>query len=123
MEYKYYTLIGIMALILGVIAISGCMQSPQKNPQNATTPQNASQSTVIIQNFAFNPNTITIKAGTNVTWINQDSAIHDVSSDSGAFASSDLSKGEKYTHNFTKPGEYPYHCNEHPYMKGKIIVQ
>jgi plastocyanin len=123
MESKYYIKIGIIALILGVIALSGCVQNQQKNPQNTTIPQNASQSKVLIQNFTYNPNTLTVKAGTNVTWINHDSVIHDVSSDTGAFASKDLTKGESYTHNFTKPGEYPYHCNEHPYMTGKIIVQ
>lgn len=103
--------------------ISGCTQNPQQNPQNTTSSQNTSQSTVVIQNFTYNPSNLTVKAGTNVTWINQDSAIHDVTSDSGAFSSPDLNKGEKYTHNFTKPGEYPYHCDEHPSMTGKVIVQ
>lgn len=117
MKFKYYTMIGIILVIYGVVTISGCAQ----NQQN--TSQNSSSATVMIQNFAYNPNTLTVKAGTNVTWVNQDSAIHDVASDSGAFASKDLAKGESYTHNFTKPGEYSYHCNEHPSMTGKIIVQ
>ncbi len=77
----------------------------------------------MIQNYTYTPDILTVKAGTNVTWINQDSDIHDVSIDSEAFESPDLNKGDKYTYNFTKTGEYTYHCDEHPSMTGKIIVQ
>ena len=117
MKFKYYAMIGIVLLLSGAVTISGCVQ----NQQNGS--QNSSPSTVMIQNFAYNPSTLTVKAGTTVTWTNQDSAIHDVASDSGAFASKDLAKGESYTHNFIKSGEYTYHCNEHPSMTGKVIVQ
>ncbi|MGB9978460.1 cupredoxin domain-containing protein [Methanobacterium sp.] len=117
MIYKYYIKIGIVVIVLGVVIISGCTQNQQQNPQNA------SPTTVMIQNFTFTPNSLTVKAGTNITWINQDSAVHDVKSDSRVFASPDLNKGEKYTYNFTKPGEYSYYCDEHPSMTGKIIVQ
>ena len=117
MIYKYYIKIGIAVIILGVVIISGCTQNPQQNPQNT------SPTTVMIQNFTFTPNNLTVKAGTNVTWINQDSTVHDVTGDSGAFTSPDLNKGDKYTHNFTKSGEYSYHCDEHPSMTGKVIVQ
>ena len=122
MTYKYYIKIGIAVIILGVVITSGCTQN-QQQPQNTTNTKNTSYSTVTIQNFTYSPNTLTVKAGTNVTWINQDSAVHDVTSDSGAFSSPDLNKGDKYTYNFTKTGEYAYHCDEHPSMTGKIIVQ
>lgn len=123
MTYKYYIKIGIAVIILGVVITSGCTQNQQQSPQNTTNNKNTSYSTVTIQNFTFAPNTLTVKAGTNVTWINQDSAVHDVTSDSGAFSSPDLNKDDKYTYNFTKPGEYSYYCDEHPSMKGKITVQ
>lgn len=79
MTYKYYIKIGIAVIILGVVITSGCAQNPQKNPQNTTNYKNTSYSTVMIQNYTYAPNTLTVKAGTNVTWINQDSTIHDVS--------------------------------------------
>ena len=123
MTYKYYIKIGIAVIILGVVITSGCTQNQQQSPQNTTNSKNTSYSTVTIQNFTFTPNTLTVKAGTNITWINQDSAVHDVTSDSGAFSSPDLDKDDKYTYNFTKPGEYSYYCQEHPSMKGKITVQ
>ena len=113
MKSKYVG-IGIVALLIGVVALSGCTQSQQNVPPN----------TVIIQNFAFSPNSLTVKAGTNVTWINQDSTTHTVTSDDGAFQSSgNLNKGDNYTFTFTKAGTYPYHCSMHPSMTGKIIVQ
>ncbi len=123
MKHNYHIKLGIVICILGVIIISGCTQNQQKNPQNTTNPKNNSYVTVTIQNFTYNPNTLTVKPGTTITWINQDSATHDVTGDSGTFISEDLARGDSYTHNFTKSGEYPYHCNEHPSMTGKIIVQ
>lgn len=108
--------IGIIILILGLVAFSGCIQ----NQQN-TTQQNA-PNTVIIQNFAFNPDTLTVKVGTTVTWINQETD-HDVVSDAGVFTSPRLNNGANYTYTFTQAGEYPYHCGIHPSMTGKIIVQ
>lgn len=124
MKYKYYIMIGIAVMLVGVVALSGCVQNPRKTTPNQTQNQsNASKYTVMIQNFAFTPNNIVVKAGTNVTWINKDQDLHDVTSDSGAFESRDLKKGESYTHNFTKPGEYPYFCDEHPSMTAKVIVK
>ena len=123
MKSKYYMWIGIIAIMLGIVILSGCTQNPQQNTSNTTNSKNTSYSTIMIQNFAFTPDTITVKAGTNVTWINQDSAVHDVTSDSGTFKSPDLNKDDKYTHNFTKTGEYTYYCDEHPNMTGKVIVQ
>lgn len=108
-----YVGIGMIVLLVGVIAFSGCTQNQQNIPPN----------TVMIQNFAFNPNSITVKVGTNVTWVNQDSASHTIVGDNGTFQSNNLANGANYTYNFTKAGEYSYHCSIHPSMVGKIIVQ
>lgn len=113
MKSKYIGL-AITALLIGVVALSGCTQSQQNVPPN----------TVIIQNFAFNPNNLTVKTNTTVTWINNDSTTHAVTSDNGAFQSSgNLNQGANYTFTFTKAGTYPYHCSIHPKMKGTIVVQ
>jgi plastocyanin len=112
MKSKYIG-IGIIALLIGVVALSGCTQSQQNVPPN----------TVVIQNFAFSPNNLTVKAGTTVTWINNDSTAHTVVSDTGAFQSQNLNNGDKFTFNFTKAGTYSYHCSIHPSMTGTIVVQ
>lgn len=94
-------------------------QVPPTNNQPATA-----SNTVSISNFAFNPASLTIKQGDTVTWTNQDSAPHTVTSDSGnELASTKLASGQTYSHTFNTLGTFDYHCSIHTMMKGKIIVQ
>jgi len=78
---------------------------------------------VRIDNFAFAPGVITVKAGTQLTWTNHDDIPHTVDSTDGKFKSSALDTDDKFQFRFTEPGEYPYYCRIHPKMTGKIIVQ
>ncbi len=78
---------------------------------------------VKIDNFAFTPAIITVKAGSKVTWTNQDDIPHTVDSTQGKFKSAALDTNDKFEFRFTDPGEYPYFCRMHPKMTGKIIVQ
>jgi plastocyanin len=89
----------------------------------ASHPVRAQTMTITIQNFAFSPATITIPAGTTVTWTNEDSAAHTATSDSGVWDSGTLMTGQSYSRTFDQPGTYPYHCMIHPFMKATIIVQ
>lgn len=82
-----------------------------------------SATAVTIQNFAFSPASLTIKKGESVTWTNEDSAPHQIASDSNAFSGNAISKGQTYSFTFNDAGEFDYHCAIHPSMKGKIIVQ
>ncbi len=75
-----------------------------------------------IKNSAFNKNVITIPVNTTVTWINFDSIIHTVTADGGSFNSGNLSRNQSFSFTFKVPGTYAYHCNQHPSMKGSIIV-
>ena len=80
---------------------------------------------VSISDFKYSPATITVKAGTKVTWTNNDSVQHDVAADkpsSDAPSSSLLGKGESFSFTFNKAGTYGYHCTPHPYMRGKVVV-
>ena len=82
--------------------------------------------TIAIKNFTFSPSNITIRAGTTVTWLNQDEAVHQIDSDSKAqvaFVSDSLPHGASFPFTFTQPGTYTYHCTYHPTMKGTIVVQ
>jgi hypothetical protein len=90
---------------------------------NQIPDQSAPSGTVIIKNFSFQPSTLTVSAGTAVTWENQDSAPHTVSSNAqGLFDSGTLAPGKKFTFTFSTPGSYGYHCNIHSGMKGTIVV-
>jgi plastocyanin len=78
---------------------------------------------VKIDNFSFGPATITVAAGTTVTWINRDDIPHKVVSNDDQFKSKVLDTDEKFSYTFSKAGSYPYFCSIHPKMTGKIIVQ
>jgi plastocyanin len=85
---------------------------------------NAAEITQIeIKNFAFNPQTVTIPAGTKMTWVNNDNTTHTVTSDTGAFDSQSIPPGGTFNFTFTRAGTYNYHCSIHPTMTGAIIVQ
>jgi plastocyanin len=78
---------------------------------------------VKIDNFAFTPGAISIKRGTQVTWINHDDIPHTVDSTQGKFKSAALDTDQKFQFRFTEAGEYPYYCRLHPKMTASITVQ
>jgi plastocyanin len=82
----------------------------------------ASGTQVTITGFAFAPATVTVKVGSTVTWTNDDSASHTVTADDGSFDSGGFAKGATFSHTFTKPGTYPYHCTFHGSMQGTVTV-
>ena len=80
-------------------------------------------SQVMIDNFAYSPVPLTVKAGTTVTWINHDDIPHTVDSTQGKFKSAALDTDDKFEFKFSEAGEYPFYCRIHPKMTGKIVVQ
>lgn len=78
---------------------------------------------VVIKNFDFAPMTITIKAGSSVTWKNLDGEPHTVTSVDGLFRSGGIDQNESFTFKFDKPGTYQYLCSIHPRMRAAVIVQ
>jgi plastocyanin len=82
----------------------------------------AGASAVSIKGFAFNPGDVSVKAGTKVTWTNDDSTTHKIKSDDGSFDSEGLSQGDTFEHTFDAAGTFPYICSIHPSMKGTITV-
>jgi plastocyanin len=79
---------------------------------------------------AYDPNPVKIKSGDSVTWTNDDSQIHTVTSGTGSddpnlgkdFDSSMLSQNQTFSHKFTTAGEFPYFCQLHPTMVAKVVV-
>jgi len=79
--------------------------------------------TVKIDNFTFEPETLTVKAGTTVTWTNQDDIPHTVVASGRAFKSKALDTDDKFSFTFTTPGSYEYFCSLHPHMKAMVTVE
>jgi plastocyanin len=73
------------------------------------------------------PSTITVPVNSSITWTNNDSAVHTVTSanetsDSRPFDSGLLSQGQNFKVTFNKTGVYPYQCMLHPFMTGNVNV-
>ena len=84
----------------------------------------ASAGAVSIDNFTFGPQSLTVKAGTTVTWTNKDDIPHGIASANNGFAKSKaLDTDDSYSFTFTTPGTYQYFCYIHPHMVGTIVVE
>ena len=109
-------LCAIAFLNLSLFAIAGEM----KNDDSTSSKQNR----IEIKDFAFNPKTITVKAGEKITWINRDEEPHTVVSVEKQFKKSTaLDTDQEFTITAGTPGTYTYYCSVHPKMTGTIVVE
>ena len=72
----------------------------------AVSPVSAAETEVKIDNFTFNPQQITVKAGDTVTWVNHDDIPHTVTSKTMAFRSKAMDTDDKFSFTFATPGKY-----------------
>lgn len=77
---------------------------------------------ITIHNFAFTPKTLTVKAGTTVTWTNQDQTVHSIVCPGLKLKSDPLDTNDSFSYVFRKAGNYEYSCGLHPFMKGQVVV-
>jgi len=101
------------ALICGCTSLKSVSQETSSVTQIATSVPNTGTVTVIIKARAFDPSTISIKEGTTVTWINEDSMMHRVVhlpkvTNPELFNSGPLSTGQSYSYRFLEKGRYEY---------------
>jgi plastocyanin len=78
---------------------------------------------VTIKDYAFTPATLTVPAGTTVTWTNNDPVPHTATASDGSFDSGNLNPGQSFSFTFATPGSFSYVCQYHAGMKGTIVVQ
>jgi plastocyanin len=83
----------------------------------------AADTEVKIDNFAFLPQRLAVKAGTTVTWMNADDSPHTVVSGTKLFKSKALDTDDRFSFTFTTPGVYEYFCSVHPHMTGTVVVE
>jgi plastocyanin len=105
-----------------LIAVAVCLLSSRAVAQAAAT-EAAAGTIIMAKDFMFAPTSLTIKAGSTVTWTNQDDEPHTVVSDSGLFRSGALDTNQSFSFRFEKAGTYRYLCSIHPRMVGTVIVQ
>lgn len=120
----------VFLIIIGILIASGCASTPSNS--TTTTPTSASPTVILtnhtptmvgvtMQNFAFNPATLTISTGDTVRWTNLDDAQHNVKGDT--FNSSLLPKNGTFDFTFSQSGTHDYTCTSHPSMHGQIVVR
>lgn len=115
---------GIRILIVPALMCIFCLlcSCTTKNDPVVTPTPTPGGSNVLIQSSAFSPATITVTAGTTVTWTNKDAIAHTVTSDASLFDSGSMAANGVYSYTFATAGTYPYHCTFHTMMTGTVIV-
>jgi plastocyanin len=103
----------VLGAIAGLVAVAS----------GTTSPAQAADIQVTIDNFSFTPQQITVKAGDTVTWANHDDIPHTVTSTTKAFNSKALDTDDNFAFTFTTPGSFSYFCALHPHMTGSIVVE
>ena len=115
LKSEHGTLCGISFLIFVSLGLAGEM----KGADNTSSQRNR----IEIKDFAFNPQTLTVKSGEKVTWINRDDEPHTIVSVEKQFKkSSALDTDQEFTIATGAPGTYTYFCSVHPKMTGTIVV-
>jgi amicyanin len=89
----------------------------------ALAAETPSPSEIKIDNFTFTPATLTVQAGTKVTWTNRDDIPHTIVSSEQKFKSKALDTDDAYSFTFSEPGTYQYFCGLHPKMVGTVVVE
>ena len=128
----------ISILIIG-LSLSGYTSEETNSEETKTTFEEIVKADVIIpikvsrpgcdvEDICYIPPNIVVEKGKSVTWLNEDSSFHSVTSGfypepSGLFDSGHLDPYQSYTLSFDEYGTYDYFCTLHPWMKAQVIVE
>jgi plastocyanin len=126
----------IISIVLLATVLAGCSSAPSGKSQTTTDSTAASKPSstasekpaaqeyeIKISDFSYQPGTLTIEAGSKVTFTNLDPVKHTVTAKDNSFDSGLLGQGETFSMTFTKPGTYQIYCIPHPYMILTIEVK
>jgi plastocyanin len=110
-----------LTLALGAFGCGGD-DSRSSSTAPAASGSGSSSDKIEIADFKFDPPSISVAAGTTVTWTNSDRASHTATAQDGSFDTDTLDTGDTKSITFKKPGTYEYVCQFHPFMKGTVEV-
>ena len=94
----------------------------QATPAGAAAAERARTHEVVIQGLLYVPETLTVRPGDVVVWINKDPFPHTVTA-AGAFDSGSVAAGKSWRFTAKTSGTYPYLCTLHTTMKGTLRVE
>lgn len=136
MRFARLAATGLLALAISCGGSSPTANDGGNPPPPPPPPGGAN---VGIEDFSFSPETVTVKVGAAVQWVNNGASAHQIVSDDGVWDTGNLAPpsgdpgdygntaGQKYQFTFTTAGSYNYHCSNHPLsaypnFKGVVIV-
>jgi plastocyanin len=114
------------------VALSACGSSshtystavPASAAAASSAPAASGHVEVAIKNYAFKPVDLSVKAGTKVTFSNDDQTAHTATTNTGGvFDTGTIQPGKSATVTLSKPGTYTYYCQFHAFMTAKITVK
>lgn len=89
---------------------------------HAAPAQKPSGARIAVKLFQYQPGKAQVKAGTTVTWVNEDEIYHSITADKSGFAAPLDGKGKSFSFTFDQPGLFSYFCDRHEHMRGEIEV-
>ncbi len=104
----------------GMSSMPNMPAGPSATPAGPSAP--VAGNAVYIDNFAFAPATITVRAGSTVTWTNRDEEPHTVVANDGTFHSPGMGSQATFSFTFPKAGTFEYVCSIHPFMRATVVV-
>jgi len=116
--------LAFVAAAVALTTLTSCGGTVPRQHDTAPTPAQGHQ--VIIWEYKFQPGTVTIPAGTTVTWVNRDMTAHTATHYSFSdepFDSGNMGANTTFSHTFRTPGAYSYLCMLHQGMTGTVVVE
>jgi len=122
-------LLTAVAIAVGAVLIIVLTKDPSSGdstsasaPSSSTPSAGGGDVKINISDFKFKPDTVTVKAGSSITWVNEDSAPHTATAQDG-FDTGTLKKGDSKAVTVSKPGTFSYVCQFHAFMTGTVVVK
>jgi plastocyanin len=126
-----------LLITCAALATGGVMAGCGDDQEPATTGSTSVESTteagdtgggesvdqIEIAEFLYEPEAVTVDAGTEITWTNADVAPHTATADDSSFDTGTLDKGDSASQTFDEPGTYTYYCRFHAFMNGTVEVR
>jgi plastocyanin len=117
-------------LVVAGVLLTGCGgggdsdDGAKPKPAASGSAVQSGKASVRIINYEYKPQKVKVKPGTEVTWTNDDTAIHDVKDTSplNTPKSKEMAKGDTFSITYAAPGTYSYICGIHQYMTGSVEV-
>ena len=112
-----------LILVLLVIAGAACGSDDDSAEESGEAKDPSAGAEVVISGFAFDPESLTVPAGSTLSVVNDDDSAHTLTAEDESFDSGEIAGGETGSVEVSGSGEVPYYCEIHDYMKGVIVIE